>query len=243
MASLNWIKLFAGPGVKPRWFLVFVLTICLQAIFVQAVAAQAKQRWVTDQFEITMRTGKDNKKAIVRVLPTGAQLELLKEDSESGYSLVRTQGGTEGWVLNRYLIKTPPARTRLPDVEARLKKSQDSRELLDREIRGLRAERTELQREKSKLEASVAELRKELGEVRRLSSSVLEVNDQNEQLRAQQIVNEQTLDEVRAENGRLGSRATREWFVIGALVVIFGILIGLILPRIRWRKNSGWGEL
>ena len=110
-----------------------------------------------------MRTGKDSKKAIVRVLPTGAQLELLKEDSESGYSLVRTQGGTEGWVLNRYLIKSPPARTRLPDVEARLKKSQDSRELLDREIRGLRAERTELQREKGKLEASVAELEKGTG--------------------------------------------------------------------------------
>ena len=40
--------------------------------------------------------------------------------------------------------------------------------------------------------------------MRRLSSSVLEVNDQNEQLRAQLIANEQTLDEVRAENGRSG---------------------------------------
>jgi SH3 domain protein len=243
MASQNWISLLAGPGRIPRWFLIVILTACLQSFFAQPVAAKANQRWVTDQFEITMRTGRDSKKTIVRVLPTGAQLELLKDDSDSGYSLVRTQGGTEGWVLNRYLMKRPPARTLLPELEARLKKSQESRAPLDREIRDLRAERADLQNTNSDLKASVAGLKRELSEVRRLSSSVLEVNDQNEQLRARLIENERTLDKVMMENRRLASRSSREWFVIGALVVIFGILIGLILPRIRWRKKSGWGDL
>ena len=54
---------------------------------------------------------------------------------------------------------------------------------------------------------------------------------------------EQALEDAKAENRRLASRSNREWFVIGALVVIFGILVGLILPRIRWKKKSSWGEL
>lgn len=243
MPIFDFIRVSNNRVRMPHLLLVAAFILCLQTFFVQQVAAQANQRWVSDQFEVTMRTGKDNRKAIVRMLASGARLELLEEDLESGYSLVRTQRGTEGWVLNRYLMKAPSARIQLPDLEARLKKSQESRATLEREIRGLRAERTELQRETGKQEASVANLQQELDEVRRLSSSVIEVNGQNKQLRGRLIENEQTLDELVAENRRLASRSNREWFVIGALVVIFGILLGLILPRIRWRKKSGWGEL
>jgi SH3 domain protein len=213
------------------------------ALWAQQGESQSSQRWVSDQFEITMRSGKDKRKAIIRVLPSGAKVELLEEDAEAGYSLVRVSGGKEGWVLNRYLLRSPPAKIRLPDVEAQLRKSKEKRSELERELRDLRAERNELQRQAGQLEKSGSSLQGELDEVRRLSSSVIEVNDQNKQLRRRLIDNEQQLDEVKAENNRLASRSNREWFVIGAMVVIFGILIGLILPRIRWRKKSGWGEL
>lgn len=209
----------------------------------QQGGSQTNQRWVSDQFEITMRSGKDNRKAIVRMLPSGARLELLEEDAEAGYSRVKTPGGAEGWVLNRYLMKSPPARMILPDLETRLRKSQEKRSELEREIRDLRQERSELQRQSGQLEKSGLTLQEELDEVRRLSSSVIEVNDQNKQLKRRLIENERLLDELKVENNRLAARSSREWFVIGALVVIFGILIGLILPRIRWRKKSGWGEL
>lgn len=239
--SLKMISQFSARALRP--LLIVGFAFALQATLLHDAAAQSTQRWISDQFEVTMRTGKDNKKAIVRMLPSGAQLEMIEEDPESGYSRVRTQGGTEGWVLNRYLMKSPPARNQLPDLQARLKKSQDARASLERELREVGAERTELQREAGKLETSGAGLQQELDEVRRLSSSVIEINDQNKQLRRRLIENEQALDELTAENRRLVSRSNREWFVIGALVVIFGILIGLILPRIRWRKKSGWGEL
>jgi SH3 domain protein len=140
-------------------------------------------------------------------------------------------------------MKSPPARMILPDLETRLRKSQEKRSELEREIRDLRKERSELQRQSGQLEKSGLTLQEELDEVRRLSSSVIEVNDQNKQLKRRLIENERLLDELKVENNRLAARSSREWFVIGALVVIFGILIGLILPRIRWRKKSGWGEL
>jgi len=41
----------------------------------------------------------------------------------------------------------------------------------------------------------------------------------------------------------LKDRSEREWFVRGAGVVIVGILIGLIVPRLKLRKKSSWDSL
>ena len=229
------------------WLFRSSIILALLCLFAPGISAQqnsqGKQRWVSDQFEITMRTGKGVNREIIRVLPSGATVELLDADPSSAYSRVRTTGGTEGWVLDRYLLTSPPAKIRLPDVEARLTKSEDQRRQLERETSNLRRERAQLQRQAGQLEQSATGLRKELDEIRRLSSSVIEVDEQNKELRQRLINNEQVLDEVKAENSRLAARSNREWFVIGALVVIAGIMIGLILPRIRWGKKSGWGEL
>ena len=66
--------------------------------------------WVSDQFEITLRTGPSTTNAIERMLSSGTELVVLEQDDESGYSHVRTTGGTEGWVLTRYLMDEPSAR-------------------------------------------------------------------------------------------------------------------------------------
>ena len=137
----------------------------------------------------------------------------------------------------------PPAKLRLPEVEENLRRSEEQRRQLEKNLNTLREERTSLQREADTLKNSGTGLQKELNDIRRLSSDVVAVNDQNKELRKRLNENELALDEIKAENSRLASRSNREWFVIGALVVIFGILIGLILPRIRWRKKSGWGDL
>lgn len=219
---------------------VIVLTAMLSS---PSSFAQKDPRWVSDEFEITMRRGKDTSKTIIRVIPSGTQLELLKDDPSSDYSKVRTESGIEGWVLDRYLVTRPPAKVRLPEIEARLERNESQRRKLETALASLREEKTLLQRQINQLEKSGSGLQKELDEIRRLSSDVVEVNDRNKGLQKRLTDNQLLLDELTAENGRLAARSNREWFVIGALVVIFGILIGLILPRIRWRKKSGWGEL
>jgi SH3 domain protein len=41
----------------------------------------------------------------------------------------------------------------------------------------------------------------------------------------------------------LQDSSNREWFLTGAGVIIIGILIGLIAPRLRPKKKSGWDSL
>ena len=206
-------------------------------------AQEAENAWVTDQFEVTMRTGQDKSKTIVRMLKSGTRVERVERPPGSDYSRVRTGSGAEGWVLNRYLLTRPPARITLPDVEQRLQQAQEQRKELQQQVRILTDERAQLQRQLNELENTGDGVQKELADVRKLSSNVIQIDDQNQQLRQRLVDNERAVDELKAENSRLGSRSNREWFVIGAMVIMFGISVGLILPRIRWRKKSSWGDL
>lgn len=224
-----------------RVALLFVLTVLVGSQ--NSHAQQGEARWVTDEFEITMRKGKDSRQAIIRMLPSGTRVELLESDREAGYSYVRTSRGAEGWVLNRYLLRSPPARVTLPNLETRLKSSEEKRNELVRQVRELTDEKNALQKQVRQLEGSGEGLESELDNMKRLSANVIKIDEQNKSLQLRLTENERILEELEAENRRLSSRANREWFVIGGFVVMIGFVAGLIIPRIRWRRKSGWGEL
>ena len=76
--------------------------------------------WVSDEFEVTLRTGPSTNNAIQLMVSSGTRLEILEEDAESGYTRVRTGGGTEGWVLTRYLMGEPSAREQLETLTQQL---------------------------------------------------------------------------------------------------------------------------
>ena len=235
--------------VWPRQWAVFALVCFVVSGLLMTAGPAAAQgqvdetRWVTDSFEITMRNGKGNRQAIIRMLRSGTKIELLESDEEAGYSLVRTGSGAEGWVLNRYLLKSPPARIVMPGVEARLRASEGKRKELADELKTVGRERDQSKRQFNSAEASGQGLQKELDDLRRLSANAIKIESQNKSLRQSLAESQGIVEKLQIENRRLGSRANREWFIIGALVVIVGMLIGLILPRVRWRKKSSWGDL
>jgi len=220
-----------------------ILLVGASAVVSGVAVAQQSDAWVTDEFEITMRNGKGNRQAILRMLPSGTKIQVLERDDEEGYSRVRTRSGAEGWVLNRYLLRSPPARITLPDVQAQLAKSEAERKKLARELRDVASQGAALKQQLGQSENSGEGLQRELARISALSSNTVQIDAENRQLKQALTETEQALEDAREQSRRLASRSNREWFVIGALVVMFGILVGLILPRIRWRKKSSWGEL
>ena len=85
-------------------------------------------------------------------------------------------------------------------------------------------------------------LQEQLDEIRELSTDAIQLDEQNKRLKQQLIDNERRVDELEAENRELSARSNREWFIVGAAVVVFGILLGLIIPRLRWQKKSSWSD-
>ncbi|MFQ5541850.1 MAG: TIGR04211 family SH3 domain-containing protein, partial [Candidatus Binatia bacterium] len=203
--------------------------------------AQSNDRWISDQFEVTLRNGKSVQQSIIRVLPTGTKVTVLEQDDESGYTRVRTSDGIEGWLLTRYLMSSQTARLQLPQLQTRLRNIEETRRRLQERTRELERQRRDLQTQLGRSETSSRGLQKQLDEIRKLSSDTIQLADQNKQLKEQQIDNERHIKELESENSELSNRSNQEWFILGAAVLMFGLLLGLIIPRIRWRR-SRWSD-
>ena len=215
---------------------IFVALLVSALLF--ASAASADSAWVSDEFEITLRSGPSTRNAIELMLSSGTQLEVLERDSESGYSRVRTGGGTEGWVLTRYLMNEPAAREQLATLTSQLSSEASRGSSLNAQLGTIRTEYDNATQRIETLEREKSELEEELGEIKRTSANVLSINNQNKQLREQLAAEEIRVATLEQENRELTSQTTRYWFMSGALVLVVGMVLGLWLPRIRWQRRS-----
>lgn len=205
--------------------------------------ANAESVWVSDQFEIMLRTGPSTSNAIERMLGSGTQLESLETDAESGYSRVRTSGGTEGWVLTRYLMGEPPAREQLIRLSSQLTNANAQGSSTTSQLKSIETEYRAATRRIDALESERDQLQKELAEIKRTAASVLAIDAQNEDLRQQLAVSEIEVSVLEEENETLNAQDNRYWFIIGSLVLFGGILLGLILPRMKFQRRSGYDRL
>ncbi len=215
----------------------------LVASFVAMAPALAETAYVTDKFEITMRNGMGSQHKILRMLPTGKAMEVLERNDEEGYSLVRLDDGTEGWVLNRYLQSQPVAKDRLAATETRMKNLRNSSGELKGDLSELRKQNQALEKENSGLSKAKAKLEKELATLRKVAADEVTIYEENKSLKSHVLVLERDVDSLKQENSSLKDRSARDWFLVGAAVCLAGIILGLVLPRLKFRRRSGWGDL
>ncbi|MFC1772895.1 TIGR04211 family SH3 domain-containing protein [Pseudomonadota bacterium] len=205
--------------------------------------AQAETRYVSDRLEIQMRTGKGTQFKILRMLPSGTALEVLEVDQQNGYSRVRSAGGVEGWVLNRYLMKGKAARDRLAEAEKELARLELENRKLSGSVGELKNAKGSIDQERGALSKENRKLSQELEAIRRTASSALAIDAENKDLKSKIVAYERQAQTLKQENEGLKDRTARDWFMVGAGVIILGMIIGLIIPRIRWRKKSSWDTL
>ncbi|MDY6942087.1 MAG: TIGR04211 family SH3 domain-containing protein [Pseudomonadota bacterium] len=213
-----------------RLFIVLIIVL-----FLLPSNAWAATRYVSDQLEITLRSGASNQHRILKMLDSGMALQVL-EQNDTGWSKVRTPRGDEGWVLSRYLMNGPSARSRLERAEREVQQLQTTNETLTTELNALKQELSST-REHLKQTTGRSE---ELAEKLDTASEGLKMAQTNQTLRqdiARLRMNIQTLEQ---QTERLADRSRRDWFLAGAAVLIAGLFLGLVLPRLNFRRKKRW---
>lgn len=205
--------------------------------------ANAESVWVSDQFEIMLRTGPSTSNAIERLLGSGTQLESLETDAETGYSRVRTGSGTEGWVLTRYLMGEPPAREQLLRLSSQLTNANAEGTSMSSHLASIETEYRAAKQRITALESEGDQLRSELAEIKRTAASVLAIDAQNQDLRQELADSQIEVSVLEEENATLSAQGRRYWFISGALVLFGGIILGLVLPRMKFQRRSGYDRL
>ena len=185
-----------------------ILPIGLLGILI-SFSAGAQEAWVSDQFEVMLRTGPSTSNAIERVLRSGTALEVLETDSEAGYARVRTTAGTEGWVLSRYLMNEPSAREQLERLTGQLTNATDASSTVTQQLDAVRGEYNTANNRVAVLEREKSSLEKELAEIKRTAANVLAIDKQNKDLRDQLATTEIEVSTLEQTNRELTGQATR----------------------------------
>lgn len=217
-----------------------VLAFSVLFLVATSVAGQSV-RYIQDYIKVPLRTGKSTQNKILRMLPSGTRVELI-EESDEGYARVRTGEGTEGWLLSRYLMENQTARDRLLQTEQSLTRRREENQALKREIGALKAHTAEIERSNKELRTRSSDLGQELESVRQTAGRSLAIEEENETFRRDLASKSAELDALLRENAQLSDRSRRDWFVAGAGVALGGILLGLIIPRIPWRRRKRWNQ-
>lgn len=218
--------------------------LLLVLLLALALPVAAETQYVTDQNEFHLRAGESTKFKILRTVQSGTALEILSVNASTGYAKVRTEDGLTGYIMTRYLQAEPSARNQLADMQTRLAELQQAPDQLAARLSNLQAEHAALQEEFRVTQRDKERAQQELAEVRHAAANVVRIDAERKQLQDQVAALLIETDALKQKNLELGNRERQRWFLIGAGVIVGGVLLGLLLPHLRIRRRrSSWGSL
>ena len=180
--------------------------------------AQAADRYISDNVYAYLHAGPSNKFRILGSIQAGETVTQLARDAQTKYVHIRDSEGSTGWVEEQYVKTEESFRSKLPKLEAELKKTKEQLSSVDER----HAQDTVEQTNRLQLQdQALAEQQIEL-----------------DQLRAQH-------DKLQSENQRLTSlmddkehQMRLDWLLNGGIVAGIGALVGFLLPMIPLRRRS-----
>ena len=204
----------------------------------------AEARYVTDQFSVMLRSGESSTHKIVRMLSSGTKVTVLNSNKKTGYTKVRLSNGKEGYILSRQLMPQPSARELLGDAQKQLQVLQEEPDKLSAKLVNLQQKFKVLSSEHKKLIEEKETQSIELDKLRQTSSNAVRIANERNELRKRTTNLIQELEEIKQQNRELTNKSNQFWVLTGAGILLGGIILGVILPHIRFRKRkSDWGTL
>ena len=212
-------------------------------LIVVSLPVFAKTAYISDQLKITMRSGESTTHKVVKMLPSGMKVDVIGRNSKTGYSKIRLPNGSTGYVLTRMVLSERPARERLAEAEEQLQMLRQEPDKLGSQLASLQENNQSLQRRYDSLALENEQLSNEIDSLRQASAEPMRIaRERDESVEKNRQLNDE-LATLKLSNQRLTDKTEQNWFMIGAVAIAVGILLGLILPRLRVRRRrSEWGD-
>lgn len=218
--------------------LVHLLLLLVQVMQV----ASAQTRYVTDDFEVMLRTGPSIQNKIIRPMGSGTRIEVLREDSGNGHSQVQTSNGEIGYVLTRFLSTNPSARNRVRYLERQLKELRSEPDQIRTLLANSQEQNQEIISQNTSLTDRLKTVVTELKEIKVVSADAVNIARKNQRLEGevQQLLLQ--LDDIRIQNEDLKDQSDRLNTLFGGGLILLGLFLGWVLSISGRRSRNSWGS-
>ena len=202
----------------------------------------SEKKYVSDSFTITMRTGPTTENKILRMLSSGQELEILEAQEKWSHVKTALNNGTEleGWVRNQYLMDRTPY-----EVQAKALFSENER--LKENLSKLNKEQNSTEKDKKDVSAKYNQTMNELTALKKAYESLKSASSEYLTLKAEFDENllklnttKERLSEIELENASIKKSKNYIWFGTGALVLLFGFIIGSLVGRQSKKRSSSY---
>ena len=191
--------------------------------------------YITDQLDLPIRSDKAFGNNIIRLLPSGTELSLL-QSTEDGWAQIQFDD-TIGWIKSFYLSPDPSAREKLKKLtrtnnanKLLITKLSTEKEDLENQLSSLKQENTDLVVQSSKSQA-------EKEHIEQIYQDALKLEHENEKLIQEKLQLKAELQLAENNTQIQKDTSSRNWFIVGAIVLFFGMMIGFIAPGLLNRKR------
>ena len=233
------MRITQTTGLKLILFLSMLIpfTVSVGIVF-------AEIKYVSDQRMISFREGQGNQYKIIKMLKTGTPLEIIEESEQ--YLKVRTESGSEGWVLKQYITGETPKPVIIAGLEKEIDRlntkieeyKRDMESLLD-ELKSAKSDHNKkivdlkqnLSASRGKADKTARELKKITGQYNAFfedSKDVVLLVEERDNMKASNSELQTRTEQLQKENYDLKQAQRIWWFIAGGGVFFVGWIVGKI---------------
>lgn len=212
---------FSFPVARVVWVLLF--------------CTSAHAEYVTEGLRVELRSGASTEHRIIDFVKAGTKIEVLQ--SGEAFTQIRTEKGSEGWIANQYVVNDPPSRDLLKQSQARIDQLTANLEQATAGTGNVFAELEQNKAQVATLTEQLTSAREELDRIRRISANSIEAEQKVQHLEELNTQLRDELKNVSAERQRLADNLEERWMLIGAGLVLGGLILGAIIKS-RPRRSA-----
>jgi SH3 domain protein len=206
------------------------------------IAAQAQLQtdqtqtvYITDQILVGLHVEKSLQSPIIKLIPSGSVLELVKQEAE--LSFVRDSTGTGGWVDTSYISEFSSAEPRIQDAEARIRSLEQTSEEIDNLMQQIQDQSSVIEQLSTENQSLNQQLN--VSNADSLYEKIELLSEQNTQLESQLAnILETASDPVDIESTE-SLLTVKNILIFSGIMLLIGIGLGIYLMDLVNRRRHG----
>jgi len=200
--------------------------------------------YITEDLVVALRSGAGTQYRIIQFLKSGTAFKKINKEGiepKEGWFYISVDD-KEGWVETRYVSTTPPARDKVAQLQEELTALQDKHSSTHQLSTQLNQQVSSLEMERNELSRSLQQIQTDYKRLKKISEKAVEMDQENRALQQQLATLSIQLDEIGIENQILKDTKYVDGITHGAIAILLGCFMGIILPRLGGvkKRSNGW---